>query len=186
MSRKIEIILITGGARSGKSSFALRKADSVQGSKAFIATARPEDPEMIDRIKRHQKERGSHWKTYECPLNLRKTLREVLQLHDVIVVDCLTLWISNLLFDTKEPERVKEEIDMVIKTLEEESKNSVKLTKKIFFVTNEVGMGIVPENILARQFRDLAGWCNQAFSSIADEVYFVISSIPIKIKGELL
>ncbi len=180
----MEIVLITGGARSGKSSFALRKANSVQGSKAFIATARPEDPEMIDRIKRHQKERGSQWKTYECPLNLRKTLREVLQHHDVIVVDCLTLWISNLLFETKEPEKVKEEIDRVIESLEE-SKNSLRLTRKIFFVTNEVGMGIVPENILARQFRDLAGWCNQAFSSVADEVYLVISSIPVKIKGEL-
>jgi adenosylcobinamide kinase/adenosylcobinamide-phosphate guanylyltransferase len=182
MAREFEIVLVTGGARSGKSSFALQKASSIQGSKAFIATARPEDPEMVDRIERHQKERGPQWKTYECPLNLLKTLIEALQQHEVVVVDCLTLWISNLLFELKNPERVKEEVDKLIETLVE-MKYSLNLTRKVFFVTNEVGMGIVPENAVARQFRDLAGLCNQAFSSVADKVYLVISSIPIKIKG---
>ena len=169
---KGKITFILGGSRSGKSSFALECASKLPGSKAFIATAQAFDEEMKERIERHKKERSADWKTFEEPTALPRLLRFISNEHDVIIIDCLTLWLSNLIMNDTA-------LDADIESL---LSAAAPCPSPIFIVSNEVGMGIVPENALARKFRDLAGTLNRRVAEIADEVYLVAAGIPLKIK----
>lgn len=173
-------ILLTGGARSGKSSFAEKMAGEYGTSLGYLATAQQYDGEMEERVKRHQERRGSEWTTVEEPVHLSQTLARCDGQFQVILVDCLTLWLSNLLFTYEESgenveERIQEDLRHLKKTLQ-------TMVTPVILVTNEVGMGIVPDNRLARLFRDIAGTANQSLAAVADEVYVVISGIPLKIK----
>lgn len=174
------IVFITGGAKSGKSSFALKLANewafkerqTSLSQKAYIATAQALDEEMRERIERHKKSRSEEWLTIEEPLNLANLIKDMGNKHNIILIDCLTLWLSNLLLNNKS---VEAEIESFISAL-----STVECL--LIVVSNEVGMGIVPENRLARRFRDLAGDLNQRIAEIADDAYLVVSGIPIKLK----
>jgi adenosylcobinamide kinase/adenosylcobinamide-phosphate guanylyltransferase len=162
------VILIGGGARSGKSRYALEKARSIPGTRAFVATAQPSDDEMTARIRRHREERGSEFSTIEEPIDLPRVIAETK--FDVLVIDCLTLWLSNIMFANKNSER--------------ELENAARSAPgTIIFVTNEVGSGIVPtDNALSREFRDRAGILNQRIADVAQEVYLVVFGLPQRLK----
>jgi len=178
------ITLITGGARSGKSSFALRKAGRIKGRRAFIATAQALDEEMRQRIERHKRQRGAGWDTYEEPLRITETLRAIKDKYSVIVIDCLTMWVSNLMME--DGRRKMEDGSGVFKEIERLTGCLNRLNGlnglNLFIISNEVGMGIVPDNEMARQFRDLAGYLNQKVAEMAGEVYLIVSGIPVRIK----
>ena len=167
-----KIIFIIGGARSGKSSFALKEASTIPGKKAYIATAEALDSEMKCRIEKHRKDRGNNWDVYEEPLKISDVLSDIKTKYDVVVIDCLTLWLSNLMHSNKD---IKSEIESFCSSLS-------TVHCPLFTVSNEVGMGIVPDNEIARKFRDMTGVLNQKIAEIADEVYVVTAGIPIKIK----
>ena len=165
------VILIGGGARSGKSRFALEKARAIEGRRTFIATAEASDEEMADRIERHREARASDFSTIEAPVELAQAIADVAD--GVIVVDCLTIWLANLM-------HAKKNIDAEIDTLVEGAKSS---PATIIFVTNEVGSGIIPtDHALSREFRDHAGILNQRIAAIAQEVYLVVFGQPLRIK----
>ncbi len=169
----MSIILIGGGSRSGKSSHALTVARGLSGRLAFIATAQAHDEEMRERIGRHRQDRGSEFITFEEPLDVAALLLREAANFDVFVVDCLTLWLSNMLFAEGRDAGVESH---ALLTAAAQSSASVIL------VTNEVGCGIVPENELARQFRDLAGHLNQDAARAAAEVYWMVFGIALKLK----
>lgn len=171
-----EITLITGGARSGKSSFGLKIAEKY--SKPFyIATGWAGDEEMERRIAAHKKERGEKWSTIETRTELPDALSEASEKGaDIIVIDCLTLWVSNIICE-KGTESVPEYLENFKKSLENSNVSLV-------IVTNETGMGIVPMNAMARDFRDSAGMVNRHIAEIADRVIFTVCGCPMYIKGE--
>jgi adenosylcobinamide kinase/adenosylcobinamide-phosphate guanylyltransferase len=169
------IVLIGGGARGGKSRFALEYAEQRFTRRAFIATAQSLDSEMAERIRRHQHSRGPTWKTLEAPLDLVGTLSREGAKFEIVVVDCLTLWLSNVLLDPDSD--VEKEMDSLLRYLVDQ-----KDAPSVVLVTNEVGSGIVPDNELARQFRDLAGVLNQRVAQAADEVYWMAFGIPMAVK----
>ncbi len=174
------ITFVIGGARSGKSSFALKDASKKEGRKVFIATASAGDSEMKDRIEKHRAERGSEWETCEEPLRLSGILPDIQKQYSVALLDCLTIWLSNTLLEKESSDRRVQIVEEKIKDLISGLGNLDGLG--LYIVSNEVGMSIVPENRLAREFRDLAGALNQRVAEIADEVYLVTAGIPIKIK----
>jgi adenosylcobinamide kinase/adenosylcobinamide-phosphate guanylyltransferase len=168
------IVFILGGAKSGKTGFALKKASLLSGKKAYIATAQALDAEMAERIERHRAERGASWDTYEEPLKISGVIKEIDGGYSAIVIDCLTLWISNLLHAGA---KIPSESEALVSALKE-----MKGRTETYIVSNEVGWGIVPLNELAREFRDHAGAINQYMAEAADEVYLVTAGIPLKIK----
>ncbi|HXE96587.1 MAG TPA: bifunctional adenosylcobinamide kinase/adenosylcobinamide-phosphate guanylyltransferase [Dongiaceae bacterium] len=173
-------IFITGGARSGKSGFAEKLATEFGAPLGYLATARTLDGEMDERVRRHRERRGSEWSTIEEPLHLSQALARCDGLYKVILVDCVTLWLSNLLFEYEDAagsceERIHEDLQRLKSTLHE-------MATPVILVSNEVGMGIVPDNSLARMFRDIAGTANQALAEAADEAHVVISGIPLRLK----
>ena len=171
------LTLITGGVRSGKSRCALELAGQRAQTKCFLATAEALDEEMKARIVQHRKERGSDFFTLEEPIKLASAIQQVQTQHDLILVDCLTLWVSNLLGrfpDT--PKQIEAEIKSFLEI--------VSLRKTDFvFVSNEVGLGLVPDNSMGRQFIDTLGNLNQELGRLSDEVIFMVSGIPNSIKG---
>lgn len=169
-------ILITGGARSGKSRLALLGADALGARKLFVATAEARDAEMSERIARHQTERGPGWNTIEAPLALTQSLSEHAAAHDVMLVDCITLWISNLYLDNG-PESVAPAVEELADFLVGPS------NAHILLVTNEVGGGIVPDNELARGFRDTAGTANQKIAAVCTDVILACSGLPLTLKS---
>lgn len=172
-----KLIFVTGGARSGKSAFALELANSIGGEKCYLATAQALDSEMEDRIAKHKAERGDDWDCVEEPLEMAKKIAELKGRYDLILFDCLTLWVSNMMLSDQKPE------DRGQKTEVENLIDACKASgSTVIVVSNEVGLGIVPENALARRFRDLAGTANQLFAKAADEAYFVVSGIPMRLK----
>jgi adenosylcobinamide kinase/adenosylcobinamide-phosphate guanylyltransferase len=174
-----EITFVIGGCRSGKSRYALDRAGKLsENNKFFIATCMPQDEEMRQRVSRHQKDRGKNWITLEVPIDLPEAVLENSSQADVILVDCLTLWISNLLAKTQKisEDEVIESVDNLTRALQ-----TVKCP--VILVSNEVGTGIVPENALARQFRDIMGMANQRVAACADGVIWMAAGIPVKIKG---
>jgi len=173
MSRKT--IFITGGARSGKSSFAEKLAKGATGKRAYLATAQALDPEMAARIEEHRKNRGTSWDTFEEPLAVADLLRKLDGRYQLVLLDCLTLWLSNVIARSAENGAVLARADELLEVLSGFAGTAV-------IVSNEVGLGIVPENALARRFRDLAGIINQRMAKAADEVYFLASGIPMRIK----
>jgi len=166
------VTLVLGGARSGKSSYAEQLAESQGGACVYVATATAGDAEMADRIARHQERRGARWRTVEAPLDLSGTLAASASSNSVVLVDCLTLWLSNVLFKKLD---VENECGKLLAALPE-------LAGPVIFVSNEVGLGIVPDNALARRFRDEAGRLNQAVAAAAQSVVFVAAGLPLTLK----
>jgi len=185
-NRNPRIIFITGGARSGKSSFALRRAEKIKGKKLFIATAQPLDAEMEARIVQHRKERGPEWDTAEVPLKIGETLKKKGIFYEVILIDCLTLWLSNLMGELAKTGNAAavETIDSLVTGLKDMRQSPHRFDNlfSIFIVSNEVGMGIVPGNKQSRIFRDMAGRLNQEIARIADEAYLMVSGLPLQVK----
>ena len=167
-------ILITGGARSGKSVFAEKRTKQLGSSLIYIATSEVIDSEMKKRVEEHQARRGSEWQTLHAPINLTEALIET-DGKGPCLVDCVTVWLNNLIFHDEDIDAATKEL---ITVLNERS-------DPVVLVTNEVGSGIIPENALARRFCDEAGRLNQTISQIADEVYVSISGIPLQIKPNL-
>ena len=175
-------VLITGGCRSGKSSHALALSRPF-ARRGFLATATADDVEMSRRIARHRAERSADWSTVEEPLHLADPLRDLAERTDVVVLDCVTLWTSNWLLRSEDcHERVdaedafRDEIGRVIDVLE-------TVATPVVMVTNEVGLGIVPENPLARRFTDMLGAVNQRLAETAGQVLFMVSGIPWTLKA---
>jgi adenosylcobinamide kinase/adenosylcobinamide-phosphate guanylyltransferase len=174
-------LFITGGARSGKSRFAEELALNFGAPLGYLATARALDDEMKERIKLHQLRRGNEWCIIEEPLQLRQALVDSDGRYKAILVDCVTLWLSNLLLAGHENPgenievRIRVDVQHLLDTLG-------GMATPVIVVSNEVGMGIVPENRLARLFRDITGQTNQLLAAGADEVYAVFSGIPLKLK----
>ncbi|OQY53314.1 MAG: bifunctional adenosylcobinamide kinase/adenosylcobinamide-phosphate guanylyltransferase [Desulfobacteraceae bacterium 4572_89] len=179
MRNKENITLVIGGCRSGKSSFALDAANGIPGDKKiFLATSVPTDSEMDKRVVRHQKERGNNWQTIEEPVMIHGVIEKTSKTAHVILVDCLTLWTSNLLFREYDEAQIMEATLLLIAALE-------KSSCPVFLVSNEVGYGIVPENSLARQFRDFAGLVNQKIAAAADRVVLIVAGIDLQIKPRI-
>ena len=167
------VILITGGSRSGKSSYAEQLALSLSDAPVYLATARIWDEEFRERVRRHQERRGPQWTNIEE--------EKQLSLHDlsgrVVVIDCLTLWATNFFFD------LDSDVDAALDALKAEFDRFTDQDATFLFVTNEIGMGGVSDNTVQRRFTDLQGWMNQYVASQADEVILMVSGIPVKIKG---
>ena len=170
-------IFVIGGCRSGKSRHALEAAENFAGGdRIFIATCIPHDEEMQQRVAQHQKERSRNWHTVEAPILLPEAIVEHSRQARVLLADCLTLWISNLLTESEDTARILAQIANLTDAMQ---------TAKcpVVLVSNEVGTGVVPENRLARLFRDLIGSVNQAVAKQADQVVWMVAGIPVKIKG---
>lgn len=166
------LTLVLGGARSGKSAYALKLGESLAGPRVYLATGQAGDAEMALRIDRHKEERGDGWKTVEEP----KEVVPIIEKSDgVVLIDCLTLWISNLLFAGLGDGEI-------IKMAESLALASSSTGARVIAVSNEVGLGIVPDNALARRFRDLSGATNRLMAERATEVWFVAAGIPLKMK----
>ena len=177
-----KIVLVTGGCRSGKSFFAQQRAEAAGRNRLYIATAPVLDSEMEARIARHRQERAQmNWTTCEETLNLVCAFGAHTGF-DVVLCDCLTLWVNNLLYQAEQKGTALFEDDMA-QLAQEVVEAARQYSWTVIFVTNEVGLGIVPADALSRRFRDLAGRCNQVIAAAADEVYFVVSGIPMKVKG---
>lgn len=164
--------LVLGGARSGKSSYAERLAEGAADSCVYLATAAAGDAEMAERIARHRARRGRRWRTHEEPLALAEALAAVAEPGVVVLVDCLTLWLSNVMATDLD---VENECGRLVAALP-------RLRGPAIFVSNEVGLGIVPDNALARRFRDEAGRLNQAVAAAAQSVVFLAAGLPLVLK----
>ena len=166
--------LVLGGARSGKSAYAQREAETATahgGSLVMIATAEAMDQEMSERIARHQADRSARWQTVEAPIDLAAAVT-ALKSEDIAVVDCLTLWVSNLV---TRGIPVEGEIDILAAALK-------KCRSRVWLVSNETGLGIVPDNALARRFRDESGRLHQRMAALADHAFLVVAGLPLKLK----
>ena len=174
-------LLVLGGARSGKSRHAQAVAEAVAGTAAtgqgarlvFVATAQAFDDEMADRIARHKADRDDRWQTVEAPLRLSDALASADSTGTIFLVDCLTLWLSNLLLAEASIDR---EVDTLLATLS-------SLAGRVILVSNEVGSGIVPDNALARRFRDAAGVMHQRLAATLDTVDLVVAGLPQRLKA---
>jgi adenosylcobinamide kinase/adenosylcobinamide-phosphate guanylyltransferase len=179
---KRPVILVTGGARSGKSTYAQRLAEGMGGNILFIATAEALDEEMALRVKSHRGSRPPGWVTREEPLSPARALEAVPPGTSGVVLDCLTLLCANILLEDPGAQWDSVEAE-IIWELEAFLRKIRELGLGAIVVTNEVGMGIVPENSLARAFRDLAGRANQFMASQADYVYLMVAGIPVSVKS---
>lgn len=168
------VTLVLGGARSGKSAYAERLVEHQPGRRIYLATAGAGDEEMAERIRRHRERRGEGWRTVEEPLRLVPVLEAEASGENLILIDCLTLWLSNVMFADL---NVEYEIERLVGCLPD-------LAGPVVFVSNEVGLGIVPDNALARQFRDHAGRLNQAVAAAADAVVFLAAGLPLQLKPQ--
>ncbi|RCU49388.1 bifunctional adenosylcobinamide kinase/adenosylcobinamide-phosphate guanylyltransferase [Corallincola luteus] len=171
------IELVLGGARSGKSAYAESLLKRSGSNVVYIATAQAFDQEMSERILHHQLQRPAEWQLIESPLVLAETLDSLSNSEHYLLVDCLTLWLSNHLL--ADESSLAAEIDRLLAVL-------ARMSCRVLLVSNEVGMGIVPENRLARRFRDEAGWLNQRVAQIADKVTLVTAGMPLVLKGQNL
>lgn len=173
-----KIIFVLGGTRSGKSNFAVELAKKISNKVAFIATCLNPDDEMKRRIRRHKLSRPKDWKLIEEGKDITSVLMDIQKKNEsnVTLIDCLGLWLSNLLMDNLKDAEIKNKISQFIHTLSELRYNTI-------LVSNEVGFSIIPDNVLARRFQDLIGLANQMIAQKADEVIFMQAGIPLKIKG---
>jgi len=167
------VTLVLGGARSGKSAFAEGLLERASASRLYLATGQAWDDEMRERIASHQDRRGQGWETIEAPVELAQTLEASARADRPVLVDCLTLWVTNLMLG-------EHDIDAAFDGL---ARALPGLAGPVVLVSNEVGLGIVPDNAMARAFRDHAGRLHQSIASLADEVYFVAAGLPLKMKG---
>ena len=171
-----KLIFITGGSRSGKSSLAVKLAQSIRKRKIFIATCIPEDDEMKRRVLLHRKNRPSSWRTIEQRDVLAPLLQKEVKADVVIIIDCLTLFVSSLLIKESKEDSIKDEVEKAVAIIK-------KGKATVIIVSNEVGSGLVPDNKLGRDFRDIVGTCNQIVAGGADKVTYMVSGIPLNIKG---
>ncbi len=178
-----KLIFITGGARSGKSNFAEKMALSLGKPVAYLATGQPLDKEMAHRIKKHKSRRSTEWETYEEPIEVSELVSSLGFEKEVILIDCLTLLVSNLLLREKNKVGNPQWEEKILLEIEKLTEISYKVPAQIIIVSNEVGMGLVPDNPLGRVYRDILGRANSIGANKADEVFMVISGIPLKIKG---
>lgn len=165
-------LFVLGGARSGKSRYAQARAEAFAGKLLFIATAQAFDAEMTDRIAQHRADRGARWATVEAPLDLAGAIATAAP-DTILLIDCLTLWASNLMFAERDIAHETEKLVAVIRTAR----------SPLILVANEVGLGIVPDNALARRFRDAAGLINQAVAAAADEAVMMVAGLPLWLKN---
>lgn len=175
------LILVTGGARSGKSDYALKRAESIKGAHCFLATCPIVDSEMDDRISRHKTERNAElWHTIEEETEIATTLQS-LESNSICLIDCLTLWVNNLMFRAEKSGEIfgDNEMQRLVKSFVEAA---VTFQGTLICVTNEVGMGIVPDNSSARLYRDLVGRSNRMIAEVANEVILVSCGIPLFLK----
>jgi len=182
-------ILVTGGARSGKSSFSEKKASSYGDKVVYVATAVPFDDEMKDRIKKHKESRNPKWLTVETYKNIDETIYKYGQGYKCFLIDCITVMITNQLMEffnydvenigiddyDKAENHIKDQITRMMNAIEESNADAI-------LVTNEVGWGIVPDNAISRLFRDISGRINQIIAKRVEEVYLTVSGIPVRIK----
>jgi|UniRef100_A0A7C3SL95 adenosylcobinamide kinase/adenosylcobinamide-phosphate guanylyltransferase len=173
---EFRLALILGGAKSGKSRLALRLAEAQPLPRLYVATAEPGDAEMAARIAQHQQARGPAWETWEIPLELAAAIKRAQNHYRVILIDCLTLWVSNLLMTEPAEAGLEAACQGVLQAA---SQTGVPL----IFVSNEVGWGIVPDNPLARRFRDVAGELHQRLAAAADLVMLTIAGLPMVLKS---
>ncbi|MDP4125518.1 MAG: bifunctional adenosylcobinamide kinase/adenosylcobinamide-phosphate guanylyltransferase [Bacillota bacterium] len=192
-----QFTLITGGARSGKSQFAELLAASTKRPVIYIATAQVWDDEMARRVRKHQEQRPSTWRLIEEPQNIRETLLQLKDEDGVILLDCVTLWLSNLLLQGQTKPTSTSELNQVkfsdlepqiAAEVDEVARLAREIKPQVIFVTNEIGQGIVPEYPLSRAYRDVVGRCNRILAQSANEVYLVVAGFPMEIKhtGEQL
>ena len=181
-----ELILILGGARSGKSAEAVRIARQLQdGQVLFVATAEPGDDEMHFRIEKHRAERPVHWHTLEAPRHVGKAIGRQSERYSTIVVDCITLLVSNLLVDKPDPyaeavhERVAQEVEEIVTAA-----IAMPCASRMIVVSNEVGNGMAPLTPLGRAFRDLVGQANQTLAAASDRAVLMVAGLPLVLKGE--
>lgn len=168
-------ILITGGARSGKSQFAQKLAVEASGSVLFVATAEAKDEDMRLRIEAHQKSRPGSWKTLEAPLGISGIIGQHTGEAEIVVIDCVTMLVANIMLQGQGEEPVLKEIEDLINQMDE-------LEATFILVSNEVGLGLVPDNELGRRYRDCLGRANQILAQHADEVYLMVAGIPVRLK----
>lgn len=173
MTRTGHVTLVLGGARSGKSAFSERLARESGLERHYVATGRAYDEEMRERIARHRADRGEGWVTHEVPLDLASHLAAIDAPDRVVLVDCLTLWITNLMMEGHDIDAEGAALVGGIETF----------SGRLILVSNEVGLGIVPENRMAREFRDHAGRLHQRIAAAAGEVYFIAAGLSLKMKG---
>lgn len=171
---KDKITFILGGARSGKSQFAVELAKKKAKKVAFIATSKPGDLEMKRRVALHKKNRPRHWQIFEEPKDI--LLKRIGDKFEVIIIDCLTLLVSELMLGGLKEDIIEGNIHKMLSSLK-------KIKAKSIIVSNEIGLGIVPDNPLARRFRDLMGRVNQMTSKVADEVYLMVAGLSVLLKG---
>jgi adenosylcobinamide kinase/adenosylcobinamide-phosphate guanylyltransferase len=165
--------LVLGGARSGKSAMAERLVRAAGGAATYIATAQAWDEEMAARIAQHRSDRGEGWLTVEAPLDLPRALAESARPGRAVLIDCLTLWLSNLMLDGRDIDAAAAELEAAARAA----------PCPVAMVSNEVGLGIVPDNALARRFRDAQGRLNQRMAAAADLVIFCAAGLPLVMKG---
>ncbi len=169
-------IFVVGGCRSGKSGQALRLGESLPGRrKLFVATCVPEDDEMRQRVRRHQLDRGPRWTPLEVPLELADCILQNGPKADLMLIDCLTLWVSNMMLAYQEHKPIDDHIQGLCTVLDHPPCH-------LILVSNEVGAGIVPENALARRFRDIVGWTNQQVAAACEQVIWMVAGLPVPIK----
>lgn len=165
-------LFVLGGARSGKSRYAQQRAEALAGRHVFIATAEAWDAEMAERIDRHRADRDARWETVDAPRDLAAALDAASGTGAVVLVDCLTLWASNLLLADADIEQATAGLRAAI----------MRFDGRLILVANETGLGIVPDNALARRFRDAAGRINQAVAAVAEEVTLIVAGLPMRVK----
>ena len=172
---------ISGGCRSGKSNYAQKLAESIPGKRAYIATCPLIDEEMERRIAHHQQQRSDQkWETIEAPFDLIAAIKQANHF-DVLLIDCLTLWINNLLYEAEQEGKTLTE-QMISDQCVELVNSCQKTNQTIIFVTNELGMGLVPIDPVSRRYRDCLGRCNQTIAELADKAIFMVSGIPLTLK----
>lgn len=178
-----KITLILGGARSGKSSHALKLAEESKKPVTFIATAQAYDDEMTTRIQKHKTERPAYWETLELPLNITPSVSQIKS--DVVILDCVTLWVTNLLMQFVKDDFADEALFMKTTQTETEALLTAIQTSKQewLIISNEVGLGLVPPYQMGRVYRDGLGWANQRLAQAADKVILMVAGIPMPVKG---
>ena len=173
MTRSGHVVLVLGGARSGKSHFAEQMVCASGRERHYLATGRAYDDEMVQRIARHRTDRGEGWVTHEVPLDLPQQLAAIDTPGCAVLVDCLTLWVTNLMMAESDVDAAGAALIAQLSAC----------SAKVVLVSNEVGLGIVPDNRMAREFRDHAGRLHQRIAAMADEAYFIAAGLPLKLKG---
>lgn len=166
------IYYITGGERSGKSSYAQQLAKKLTATPYYLATSRVWDKDFSKRVERHKAERDEHWTTIEE----EKFISKVIPLHEVIVIDCVTLWLTNLYID------FDNNVENALEFAKNEIEALTKINSKIIIISNEIGMGVHAQTHIARKFTELQGWVNQLIAKNASEATFMVSGIPLKLK----